>query len=42
MTGAIIIAILRSVTDTAIKNGQNALNALFTFVTIKVEPVITD
>jgi hypothetical protein len=30
MDGAIIFATLRSVIDTAIKSGQNALNALYT------------
>lgn len=42
MTGAMNFAILRSITDTAIKNGQNVLGALFTIATLKVEPVITD
>lgn len=42
MTGAMNFAILRSITDTAIKNGQNVLGALFTIATLRVEPVITD
>jgi transposase len=36
MTGAINFAILRSITDTAIKNGQNVINALFTIARLKV------
>jgi transposase len=35
-TGAMNFAILRSITDTAIKNGQNVLNALFTIAELKV------
>jgi len=30
MDGAVIFAILRSVIDTAMKSGQNVLNALYT------------
>jgi transposase len=36
MTGAINFAILRSITDTAIKNGQNVLYALVTIARLKV------
>jgi transposase len=36
MSGAINFAVLRSITDTAIKNGQNVLNALFTIAKLKV------
>lgn len=42
MAGAVNFATLRSITDTAIKNGQNVLNALFTIATLRVEPVTTD
>lgn len=42
MNGAMNFATLRSITDTAIKNGQNVLNALLTIATITFEPVITD
>jgi len=34
--GSMNFAILRSITDTAIKNGQNVLNALFTVAELKV------
>ncbi len=34
--GAMNFAILRSITDTAIKNGQNVLGALFTIATLRV------
>lgn len=36
MTGAINFAILRSITDTTIKNGQNVLEALFTIAKLRV------
>jgi hypothetical protein len=34
--GAMNFAILRSITDTAIKNGQNVLNALFVVAELEV------
>ena len=34
--GSMNFAILRSITDTTIKNGQNVLNALFTVTELKV------
>jgi transposase len=34
--GAMNFAILRSITDTAIKNGQNVLGALFTIAGLRV------
>jgi hypothetical protein len=36
LQGAISFAVLRSITDTAIKNGQNVLKALFTIASLKV------
>lgn len=42
MTGAMNFAILRSITDTAIKNGQNVMNALGTIAKLKIETVVTD
>ena len=42
MTGAMNFAILRSITDTAIKNIQNVLKALSTIATLNVDALITD
>lgn len=42
MTGAMNFAILRSITDTAIKNGQNVLKALSIIAILNLDDVLTD